>query len=73
MMQPAFMHLLIGGPVSTARTLKDDGNWPHELNSAPFKWVMASGNCRYSGNVLEYDSWGGLATQEDLNDLEMAV
>jgi len=32
MMQPAFLHLLIGVPVSAVRPLKDDGDWPDELN-----------------------------------------
>lgn len=35
--------------------------------------LMATGNCQYSGNILEYDSWGGLVTQKDLDDLEMTV
>ncbi len=35
--------------------------------------VMENRNCRYSGNVIRYDSWGGWVSQEDVEGLDMKV
>lgn len=35
--------------------------------------LMQNPNCRFSGNVVRYDSWGGWVTQEDVKGLDMTV